>query len=296
VERKTLVYLSYGGHPVQVAETTYGVLSARRAVGAQPGTDVLLYTDHPSLYEGLPVGLRPISPEELAAWAGPDGYLHRRKLEVVADALASTGGPVVFVDSDTWFRKPAGRLFERIGPGRTVLHLLEGTLEQGRAPDRELAAQLDAQLGAGGATDADGRGAPLSGRSPMWNSGVVGVHPADSDLVAEALRLTDEVYAQHDGLFTVEQLATGHAFAQGATVSPSSDVVYHYWHDLVREPFRRRLPSLLAETAGLPLEERLEVLHRARPRLVGRERARFLAKELYRATGRRTGTIRGSAS
>lgn len=285
-----LVYLSYGGQPTQVAETTYGVLSGRRAAG--PGTDVLLYTDSPSSYAGLPVDLRVITPQEMTEWAGPHGYAHRRKTAVVDDALTALGAPVVFVDSDTWFRRPATRLFERVGPGRTVLHLREGNLDQGRAPDRELAAALDGRTYA----QLDGTPLTLARDVPMWNSGVVGIHPDDGHLVREALHLTDQVYAEHQELPTVEQLALGYFLESRTRVSPASDVVYHYWHPIVRAPFHERLPSLLEETAALPLEQRLEALHRARPRLHGRDRAKHLARQAYRATGRRTKSLRSSAT
>jgi hypothetical protein len=287
-----LVYLSYGGQPSQVAETTYGVLSARRAARPGSGIGILLYTDSPSSYEGLPVELRPITAQEMADWAGPHGYAHRRKTAVLVDALAALAEPVVFVDSDTWFRRPAARLFDRVGPGRTVLHLREGAFDQGRPPDRALAAELDGrsypQLGGGTTT--------LRRDVPMWNSGVVGIHPSDGDLVREALHLTDQLYAEHPELPTVEQLALGCLLESRTTVSPASDVVYHYWHPIVRAPFSERLPSLLEATAGLPLEQRLEALHRARPRLHGRDRAKYLARRAYRASGRRTGSIRSSAT
>jgi hypothetical protein len=289
---KALIFLSYGGQPTNIAETTYGVLSARRAAGAGSGVDIVLYTDRPSLYADLPVTIRPITPTELADWAGPHGYTHRRKMAVIDDALTALGSPVAFIDSDTWFRRPAARLFDRIGPGRSVLHLREGTLDQGREPDRALAARLDGRT----YTQLDGRDLTLTRSIPMWNSGVVGIHPADGHLVREAIHLTDQIWAEHRELPTIEQLALSLFLEADTEVSAASDVVYHYWHDIVRAPFHDRLPALLDETAGLPLDERLSVLHRARPRLRGRARAKYLAREAVRVSGRRTRSIRSSAT
>lgn len=290
--RTALVFLSYGSKPSLLAETTYAVLSAARAAGGDPDTGIVLYTDQPATYADLPARIRPITPAELEAWAGPHGYLHRRKMAVLDDALTTLGVPVALVDSDTWFRRSPSRLFERVAPGRSVLHLREGTLDQGREPDRRFAAQVEGRTWTG----LDGRPVTLGPGTPMWNSGVVGLHPDDAHLVREALHLTDQVYAEHRDLFTLEQLALSLFLDARTVVSPSSDVVYHYWHDIVRAPFHERLPTLLAETAGLPLPERMEMLHRARPRLHGRDRVRFLAREAVRATGRRTGSVRSSAT
>ncbi|WP_146905766.1 hypothetical protein [Cellulomonas aerilata] len=289
---KALIFLSYGGQPKNIAETTYAVLSARRAVGADRDIDLVLYTDRPDLYADLPAELRTITPAELTRWAGPDGYAHRRKIAVLDDALTSLQVPVALVDSDTWFRRPAARLFERIAPGRTVMHLREGNLDEGREPDQAVAAQLDGMT----CTRLDGGVHTLTRDMPMWNSGVVGIHPHDGHLVREAMHLTDQLYPAHRDFFTLEQLAVSCFLDTGTDVSASSDVVYHYWHDIVRAPFDAALPSLLERTASLPLPQRLEVLHRHRPRLRGRDRAKFLARELLRASGRRTKSVRSSAT
>ncbi len=283
VSARTLVYLSYGGDPVQIAETTFGILSAARLVEPADGIRILLYTDDPRSYDDLPADVRPVSPGELATWSGADGYQHRRKAAVVRDALASSGGSVAFVDADTWFRRHPTDLFERIAPGRSVLHIPEGPLRTSPwPPHRALAAHLDTQE----YQDTAGRPTRVRGDAVVWNSGVIGMDAGDVQAVDEALHLIDQIWAGHRGNKTVEQVAMSHQLVERTVVQGASDVVYHYWPDQVRRPFHPVLLRELERTRGLPPAERAEVLHRIRPRLHALPLAKHLVKRAYRATGR----------
>lgn len=293
---RTLVYLSYGAGP-QTDEAVYALLSAHRARRGDARTGLLLYTDQPRAFTGLPVEVREVSAAELDDWAGPDGYLHRRKTQVLRDALARQGHPIAFVDSDTWFRRPAAELFARVGPGAVALHLREGRLLDSNSPAKHaLSAHVAGRTFAGAGAGAGGQPLVLEPNATMWNSGVVGIDPADAPLLDAALSLVDQVWAGYRGSHDVEQFALGQVLERSVRVTESADVVYHYWPAPVRDPWRARLPGLLADTAGLPVDERAEVLHRHRPRPAGVAALRFAAKQVYRSTGRATPGVRSSCT
>ncbi len=266
---RTVLYLCYGNGP-EADETIYSLLSAFRL--SPPGTPRLryvVYAEYPERFDGLGVEIRPFAAGELQAWMGGSDYIHRRKTMTILDALDRYPGAVAFVDCDTYFRRPPEALFERIAPGRSCLHVLEAKLlESGTAVDRALSdlVKLEAFV------DSAGRPIPISPNAPMWNSGVVGVHSKDVGLMRETLHLIDQMWARlkiHDlerehKVHHIEQFATGLMLGKNR-LSSCRDVVFHYWPDNLRAPFRRILPDLLAESAGKPLGLRAQGAYARRP-------------------------------
>jgi len=282
VPSRSLVLLSYGGHDEQVGETKYAILSAYRRLAPSDDIEIVLYTDNPGMFEDMPVRLRLVGQEELAAWSGPAGYPYRRKLEALSDALNRTGRPVVFVDSDTWFLKSPARLFQRIGRDRSVMHIREGSLRNPKGPSdwREFidAAQRRTWLTASGS--------PVDISSDiMWNSGVIGLDPLNGVLVDDALALVDQVKRSECDLWCIEQFAVGHSLMRSTTLTPAYDVVFHYWPPPIRTAFHPILLSELDRTADLAAKMRAEQLHRCRPRLHGVARLKHAIKQAYRWAG-----------
>jgi hypothetical protein len=63
----------------------------------------------------------------------------------------------------------------------------------------------------------------------------------------------------------VEQFASGY-FLERTRISESYKIVYHYWPESLRLPFRERLPGLLAAAAAATPEDRARLILAARPR------------------------------
>lgn len=279
---RSLVLLSYGGRDDQVAETKYAILSAYRWARPSDGIEIVLYTDNPSRFDDMPVRLRPIAAEELEGWTGPDGYQYRRKLEVLRDALIQTGRPVVFVDSDTWFRRSPARLFDRIGRGRSIMHVREGNL-RGRPFPQYCHDFVDCVESRTWKTSS---GSPLDITSDVvWNSGVIGLDPLDNVLVDDALALIDQVYCKCE-LWSLEQFAIAFFLMRSTDVRGASDVVFHYWPRDLKEAFHPTLLEELDRTADLAPRERANELHRFRPRLHGVGQLKYVIKQAYRLTGK----------
>ncbi|HEY5467857.1 MAG TPA: hypothetical protein VIK85_01995 [Coriobacteriia bacterium] len=279
---RSLVLLSYGGRDDQVAETKYAILSAYRWARPSDGIEIVLYTDNPSRFDDMPVRLRPIAAEELEGWTGPEGYQYRRKLEVLRDALIQTGRPVVFVDSDTWFRRSPARLFDRIGRGRSIMHVREGNL-RGRPFPQYCHDFVDCVESRTWKTSS---GSPLDITSDVvWNSGVIGLDPLDNVLVDDALALIDQVYCKCE-LWFLEQFAIAFFLMRSTDVRGASDIVFHYWPKDLREAFHPALLRELDRTADLAPKERADELHRFRPRLHGVGQLKYVIKQAYRLTGK----------
>lgn len=279
---RSLVLLSYGGRDDQVAETKYAILSAYRWARPSDGIEIVLYTDNPSRFDDMPVRLRPIAAEELEGWTGPEGYQYRRKLEVLRDALIQTGRPVVFVDSDTWFRRSPARLFDRIGRGRSIMHVREGNL-RGRPFPQYCHDFIDCVESRTWKTSS---GSPLDITSDVvWNSGVIGLDPLDNVLVDDALALIDQVYCKCE-LWSLEQFAIAFFLMRSTDVRGASDIVFHYWPRDLKEAFHPTLLEELDRTADLAPRERANELHRFRPRLHGVGQLKYVIKQAYRLTGK----------
>lgn len=285
-----LVYLCYGSGPI-VAETEFSIVSAFRLEPA-PAHEVVVYTDSPQRFAHLPVRTVELDGELLSRWSGPDGYAHRRKLEAVAAALRSTSGRVVFVDGDTWFRRPAGELFDRVDARRALMHVAENHLvSSGLDYNRELADHLRA----GRFTDRAGTPYDFSADPVSWNSGVIGLTGDHVELVAEALHLLDQLQPAGLRVHTLEQFVLGAVLERSLEVGEALDVVYHYWRPDIRHPARDGLLRAVEETRGQALARRAEVLHRARPRPRGLIRLRAGASRVMDRTGLRHPVVRASS-
>lgn len=292
---RTVLYLCYGRGP-QVEETLYSLISALHRAPPRADLQYVVYADHPELFAGLDVRVRPIAPGELDAWLSGSDYVHRRKTMTILDALESYPGSVVFVDCDTYYLRSPEALFDHVGPGRSCLHLREARLlESGTAVDRGVSELVRRAA----FTDLAGRPRTISPDAVMWNSGVVGVHSDDITLMYEALHLIDQMWAALKSLgieaeighpvHHVEQFATGVALSPNH-LSETGDVVFHYWPENLRMPFRTLLPDLLNNHRTDP-----STLYAHRPRADLRRRLKQTTRTVLRRMGLRAPGMRASA-
>jgi hypothetical protein len=217
---------------------------------------IVVYTDNPAALGHLPVHLEGLSETVLADWAGPFDFNHRRKIFAIKDALQKFGGRVVFCDADTYFLKHPRKIFARIRPGRTVMHMREGHLNYCHA--RDVAAFLEHH----DLRTIAGHPWKISPDTPMFNSGVIGLHEADMLLLDEVVYLTDQIYP-HVRIHTIEQFAFSACFAQYTKLRQSHDIIYHYWP--VREAFCKQLSRVFHDSAITSHEEWFRQLLPQRP-------------------------------
>lgn len=275
----TLMYLCYG-QGFHRDEIIYSILSAFRFVPAiNPLMEYVVYTDDPASFEHLGITVRVLSAIELDEWLNGATYIHRRKTVAIIDALRRFPGNVAFVDSDTYFLRSPLDIFDRIGPGRTVLHVREAKLHQLKKWESDLVRYL------GSAHLRDGTGAliRLSEQDAMWNSGVIGINTADIELLEQALPVIDEIW-RNCKANPIEQFVTGH-FLSRVDLSACRPIVFHYWAHELRNSFRNRLVDLVKPLVGESILEQAERIYASRPIMATKGKAKEIFRESLRFVG-----------
>lgn len=264
-----IIYFAYGREDI-FEQTLYSILTLLHVCERERrGCRIAVYTDAPERFAALPVDVVALSQARLDEWLGGSDYIHRRKTCVILDALERFANKVAFIDSDTWFLAHPERIFARVGPGRAAFHICEGFVASTATPfDSALARQLEAIP----LTLRSGELVTFGPRTRMWNTGVVGIDPADREAMLDALALGEAIWRTADpaGAFGkkihhAEQFATGYALRH-AVLSEAADCVYHYWPGEAKRAFGAVLPGLIAQGLADPRGEMLARIYAARYR------------------------------
>lgn len=270
--RVHLVTQAYGKEEI-LTEALYAVWSALAWRGELP-LDVHVYTDDAAAFAPLAgkIDVRALSPEEIRDWRGPHDFIHRLKAAMIRDLVRRfPGEKLVYVDADVYFTGQLAGLFERVGPGRAVMHVREYPVAtHGSSQMRKFRAHMEPLRF---------RGRPIDLSHHMWNAGVVGMDPAQAVILDEWLEFIDAIYPHYKrGL--VEQYGICHLLQREAEVVPADDLVLHYWFqkDDHVAAIRRELEVL----RGLPLDASLAHLRANVIRLPRRRQRSSLLDRLRR--------------
>ncbi len=218
-----------------------------------------VFTDEPAAFAPLAgrLALARVTRERSRAWRGPHDFVHRLKPEMIRELAARfPDEKLLYLDADAFFTGPLARAFERIGPGRSVMHRREYPVATHASPQLE-----KFRRSLGGVTF---RGAPIGVACDMWNAGALGLDPSQFGGLAEWLEFIDEVYPRCPR-YLVEQFAISRILQRDTHVAPVEDVLFHYWfqkNDYLAA-IRRALDHLLT----VPFQRSLEHL-RANPILL----------------------------
>ncbi len=253
MQRLRVVTQAYGSDEVK-AQALYAAWSAMAFADGLP-LDVHVYTDDAAFFAPLGADVRVLGPDEIRAWRGPHDFVHRLKAEMIREMVRRfPDGKLLYVDADVAFRTSPAAVFDRIGPGRAVLHEREADiLTHPTKQFRRFRRRME---------KVTFRGAPVDVAHAMWNAGAIGLDASHFPLVDEWIALVDEVYGQWP-YFVHEQWAISHLLERAGAVSPADDAIFHYWrqkHDAVPvlarelEVLRTRpLPDALAHGRAHPL-------------------------------------------
>jgi len=222
----TLAYFIYGSRPAYQAEAAFSIRSARSFLAREPSSiEVAIVTDQPQLHYDMAARIIPVTADELRGWTSDGRYNHRAKVCALRRVLAEGSERVALIDTDTYFVGHPAQLFARIDAAHAVMHADEGPVGEDSAWRAIFAdPALTAALSEHGCRPA----------TPMFNSGVIGVHARHARLVDAALAFLDAEQARIRA-FSLEQVAFSVALAQSTRVLASDDVVEHYWGH--RRPF-----------------------------------------------------------
>ena len=278
---KNLLYISYGVGPHQ-QELIFSLLSALHWTDPETaGLRFLVLTDRPADFAGLPVKIELIEPEQWRAWSGPTRFNHRCKILALQHAMRKYEAPTVLLDADTWFRKPPQKLFDRVAPGTSILHIREAQISEIDSPQGRSVADFVSHNRFPISAEHD-LSIPIE--TNLWNAGVVGLDPADAGLLDEVLHLTDR-FCERSKLHILEQLAFSYVLAQRTQLGESYDIVFHYWPPYLHEPFRQKLPEIMQQSAALPLKQRIAWCYARRPRPTLPRRGKVILKRCLQGLG-----------
>ncbi len=258
--RNRLLYVAHTSPAVR-EQALYSILSALAHRGDLE-VAIHVYTDLPGAFEGVAgrVELTPVSADLVARWALPAGYRHRVKPAAMRDlASRHPDDKLLFADADTFFTGPLSTLFGRIGPRAAVMHEREYNVARS-----DLAVMHRFRRRMARATF---RGAPAELGWDMWNSGVVGLHPALFPLIDDWLAYLDEVFPQAKR-WVLEQYALASLLQRGGVaIAEAADVVVHYWFD--KDGYSPEIHAAVERARALPLDGKIALVGAnaiARPR------------------------------
>jgi hypothetical protein len=253
-----LVYLSYGTGQ-HIDELVYSVMTVAHVIGRNNAAyRMIVCTDDPVPYRGLPVHLELVKPEVLADWGGPFNFGHRKKIFAIKQLLGKFGDRIVFCDADTFFTKHPLNVFERVRPGHTVMHIGEYQLSH------RCVATLADFVRTHELRDLAGHRWNIPAQTVMFNSGVIGIHSSDIRLLDDVAHLSDQIYP-HVQILTIEQFAFSVVFQQRSKLHQAYNSVHHYWKPDRRAAFHKQLDRVLHDPSISSSTERIRRLSPYRP-------------------------------
>jgi hypothetical protein len=230
---KIIAYFLYGNRSEYKLELALSVISAigQEKIHADENTSekitYCVITDQEDIGYPLPVEILRLEPGELARWTDNGTYNHRAKPSALLKALEHYKCPVAMIDTDTYFTKSPQKIFDDIDVANSVMHDFEYLI--GNTPLwAPLLQKIDGQICINGYT--------TDSKSPMFNSGVIGLAIENKHLLADALEINDGLY-KITPIFNIEQFALGLALSTKTKLHICNQIVRHYWgmdRDFVR--------------------------------------------------------------
>jgi hypothetical protein len=245
-----LIYLACGPRSlhVQALYAAYSALAWKGALDLQAH----IYTDAADFFQPLidHIQVHELTAEKVRAWRGPGNYSFRIKIAALAEATrVHAEERILFADSDTFFFADLTPVFARIGPGNAVLHRKEYAVVT--HPTGQLQ-RFRKRMG-----KFHFRGSAIDLNADMWNSGAIGLHPAQFHLLHTVLAFIDAISSQYKKQL-VEQYAVAYFLQKNARLHACEDVLFHYWAQ--KTEYQHLIEPRLQRWKSMPLDEALAEL------------------------------------
>jgi hypothetical protein len=234
--------LAYGEGEAVYAQASMLVVSL--LAHAPEPREVVVITDHPERLLWLQGAARvePVTASQLRSWAGETRFSMRQKIEAAAFVLPGDA-PLAMIDADVIATRPLDQFAQGLHSGTRYMHKREFELGSNtRTGNMRLWRELAATSFAGWqfvAADA------------MWNSGVIGIGPADGALLRRALTLYDAMDAAGIRHFATEQLVVGVVLARAGDLREAREWFTHYWGNKQRFTWEIEQRLRRAREAGM---------------------------------------------
>lgn len=198
-------------------------------------SQALLFTDNPEYFKpylkGLPVVYRLLTTEKIKAMRGAIDFVHRVKIEIIAEAFQLIDGPLFYLDSDTCFIQNPNFVVRELNPRKVFMHQYEYRFEAMKAIPLPAGTPFhlfyDFVMGQAFRLT-DGTTIEISSEQVSWNAGVIVLLPEHQKFLPDVLKLTDDFYpdTHHHGC---EQYAFNIVLGKKLSMGTCPETVFHYW-------------------------------------------------------------------
>jgi hypothetical protein len=224
------LYLRYGDNRKYDYEMIYSITSLLR-FAPNITHNIYLYTDKPQNYSNLKFNVIDIS-NKINAWSNNKTYMYRIKTETLKHALKHIEGKILFVDSDTIFKKNPQVLSSSISNNSVLLHCVERNNPYPEMNGFITNLQNNSQY-------------KYYRDARLYNSGIIGVTHAHSYLINQTLELIDALHPKFPQIHTIEQLALSEIFLLNKMqICTCERFVKHYWRSILRNYMHYKLENM----------------------------------------------------
>lgn len=217
-----ILYVQYGKNPELANQLRYSLCSAlhHREKDKSKFRIVVLSENAESISQ-LPVELIHLSREKVKEWSLDYTYSHRIKLNAIAYILSLYNERTIYVDADTYFVRSPQKIFDSVSESCSVLHSTE---YYNPAEKKEWLSIRE------GMTENTRNSQKVIDFSiPMYNAGVIGIHPKQGDLIEKSIKMLDLFLRSDNKLHTLEQYAVSNVLWSHGAIVTCEKYVVHYW-------------------------------------------------------------------
>ena len=240
--RPQLVYLVFGAETYH-QEALFSIASALAWLRETPHAelDIQVFSDNPQPYARLPVRVRMLDEATRQRWNAPHGY-HFRAKHVALRKVLEESPVALLIDTDTFFHRSPVELFDRVQPGTLLCN--DYYTRYGTNKENMLYSALSTTLRDRGLAD---------DQMMLLNSGVIGLHQQDAQVLDHSIALIDELFPMARGAYTLEEFCLSVAAYRSMQVKKCPDLIHHYWSR--KQLFRAKVKAWVAKHARNPTSQ-----------------------------------------
>ncbi|MGD8117144.1 hypothetical protein [Vibrio sp. TRT 29B02] len=245
-----LVYLAVGSNPVYHSQLAFSVISVIANNQTSRDVNIHVVTDKPEYYSWLSsvVEVVHVDEDKLKHWRGKYDFFFLTKIEAIKQIAERCGNEhLLFLDTDTAIYDNLVEVFSSLDEGKNYLHKWEYDFSK-RLKGRKAENIRCKTLGKSFA------GYDISGKTAMWNSGVVGVSNENNpaEVLNGAKELCNSILETGLRETFVEQLSLAIAVTSSGETLEADSHIKHYWGNKV--PWDEMVNKFLSQCAMLGLD------------------------------------------
>lgn len=249
-----VLYTVYGEDELYYQGTIISILSLLNQHTSSIQFEIIVVSEKPELFEGLPVTHFKITNEYYNQWSLNGKYHYRiknRALAFVMDELnIQDNDKILTLDTDTYFSKDISYLFNKINKSQSVMYLNEGPIIGHRYQD-----YTDSYVGECIDTES-WKHYKISADAIMWGSLMVGLCGSHREHVEEADRMMLALL-KIATVRTVEQFSISQALSRHLTIVEGKKDIKHYSHTSRKSIAKESIVAFFVDYKDKTLEERL---------------------------------------